>query len=265
MRAVTTKDFLSSGRRRRAIFEKVHSDVKSNAGHPGLLGYLVANEISSTMVRWYGVRRVTEFVENMINVGRDADDDVLFSYASYPPTEYLLPTNMDFYTFNVSLHRRNDFDRYLARLQNLTEDRPLIMGEFGMDTLRHPEEEQAELLSWHIESVVRGGLAGTFLYTWTDEWWCNGQDITDWAFGLTTRERKPKKALSTVKTLFAERESMTRKIKLPRYPKVSVIVCSYNGAKTLDRCLESLKHLDYPDYEVILVDDGSKLARQRST
>ena len=42
------------------------------------------------------MRRVTEFVENMINIGRDADDDVLFSYASYPPTEYLLPTNMDF-------------------------------------------------------------------------------------------------------------------------------------------------------------------------
>src|SRR4029077_13396915 len=251
-------DFLSSGRRRREIFAKVHSDVNSNAGHPGLLGYLVANEISSTMVRWYGVRRVTEFVENMINIGRDADDDVLFSYASYPPTEYLLPTNMDFYTFNVYLHRRNDFDRYLARLQNLVEDRPLIMGEFGMDTLRHPEEEQAEMLSWHIESVVRGGLAGTFLYTWTDEWWCNGQDITDWAFGLTTRERKPKKALSTVRALFADRESMTQKVKLPAYPKVSVIVCSYNGAKTLDRCLESLRHIEYPDYEVILVDDGSK-------
>ena len=54
--------------------------------------------------------------ENIIYVGRDADDDVLFSYASYPPTEYLLPTNMDFYTFNVYLHRRSDFERYLARL-----------------------------------------------------------------------------------------------------------------------------------------------------
>ena len=251
-------DFLSSGRRRREIFAKVHSDVNSNAGHPALLGYLVANEISSTMVRWYGVRRVTEFVENMINIGRDADDDVLFSYASYPPTEYLLPTNMDFYTFNVYLHRRSDFDRYLARLQNLAEDRPLIMGEFGMDTLRHSEKEQAEILAWHIESVVRGGLAGTFLYTWTDEWWCNGQDITDWAFGLTTRERLPKEALSRVKSLFAGPESVTRKISLPHYPKVSVIVCSYNGAKTLERCLESLRRIEYPDYEVILVDDGSK-------
>jgi glycosyltransferase involved in cell wall biosynthesis len=251
-------DFLSSAKRRREIFEKVHHDVKSNAGHPALFGYLVANEISSTMVRWYGVNKVTEFVETMINVGREVDADALYSYASYPPTEYLLPANMDFYTFNVYLHRQEEFDRYLARLQNLAEDRPLIMGEFGMDTIRHPEEEQAEMLRWHVESVVRGGLAGTFLYTWTDEWWCNGQEITDWAFGITTREREPKKAFSTVRETFSSQESMTRRVKLPSYPKVSIIVCSYNGAKTLDRCLESLKQLEYPDYEVILVDDGSK-------
>ena len=137
------------------------------------------------------------------------------------PTEYLLPTNMDFYTFNVYLHRRSDFDRYLARLQNLAEDRPLIMGEFGMENAFGTREGTSRNTSWHIESVVRGGLAGTFLYTWTDEWWCNGQDITDWAFGLTTRERLPKEALSRVKSLFAGPESVTRKISLPHYPKVS--------------------------------------------
>lgn len=251
-------DFLSTHKRRREILEKVHSDVKMNAGHPGLMGYLVANEISSLMVRWYGVRRVTEFVEALINTGRNADGEVLFSYASYPPTEYLLPSNMDFYTFNVYLHRQADFDKYLARLQNLAEDKPLIMGEFGMDTIRHPQEEQAEMLSWHMESVVRGGLAGTFVYTWTDEWWCNGQAITDWAFGITDADRKPKLAYHTVKQLYAGTEPMTDRVRLPKYPKVSVIVCSYNGAKTLDRCLESLKHVNYPDYEVILVDDGSK-------
>ena len=104
---VGTKCGLSkSGKRRRRSSRKSISDVKSNAGHPGLFGYLVGNEIPTTMVRWLGVRRVTEFVENMINVGRDADDDVFFSYASYPPTEYLLPQNLDFYTFNVYLHRR---------------------------------------------------------------------------------------------------------------------------------------------------------------
>src|SRR5262249_8589357 len=43
---------------------------------------------------------------------------------------------------------------------------------------------------------------------------------------------------------------------LPRYPKVSVIVVCYNGERTLRACLDSLQRLNYPDYEVILVDDG---------
>ena len=251
-------EFLKDRRIRREAEEAVAEGVRRNAGHPAVFAYLVGNEIPSTMVRWLGARQVTEFIENLINIGRDADDDVLFSYASYPPTEYLLPQNTDFTTFNVYLHRQSDFESYLARLQNLVEEKPLILGEFGMDTIRHAEEEQSGMLHWHIESVVRAGLAGTIVYAWTDEWFRGGQEIADWAFGLVRRDRTPKLAFGTVKELFAGDEPMIRKVKLPRYPKVSIVVCSYNGAKTLDRCLESLKHIDYPDYEVILVDDGSK-------
>ena len=250
--------FLQEPKIRREIVESVRRDTSALAGHPAVLGYLVGNEIPSNMVRWLGVRRVTEFVEYLMEIGRQEDPGKLFSYASFPPTEYLLPQNADFYTFNVYLHRREDFERYLARLQNLAEDRPLVMGEFGMDTIRHSQEEQAEMLRWHIESVVRGGLAGTVLYSWTDEWFRGGQEITDWAFGLTTRERNPKKAFFVVQSLFAEEAPMPRKVRLPAYPKVSVIVCSYNGGATLEDCLSSLRHLEYPNYEVVLVDDGSK-------
>ena len=65
-------------------------------------------------------------------------------------------------------------------------------------------------------------------------------------------------AFQTVRHLFFGDGSMTSRVRLPSYPKVSVVVCSYNGAKTLGRCLASLKQVDYPDYEVVLVDDGSK-------
>jgi glycosyltransferase involved in cell wall biosynthesis len=34
-----------------------------------------------------------------------------------------------------------------------------------------------------------------------------------------------------------------------------VIVCSYNGGKTLRDCLDSLDELNYPDYEIVLVDE----------
>ena len=250
-------EILKDAKIRNEAKKAVREGVSKNAGHPAVFGYLVGNEIPSTMVRWLGARQVTEFVEQLIAIGRAADPRALFSYASYPPTEYLLPQNSDFVTFNVYLHRQDDFERYLARLQNLAEDKPLILGEFGMDTIRHAESEQAEMLRWHIESVVRGGLAGTIVYAWTDEWFRGGQEILDWSFGLVRRDRSPKPAWETVKSLFYGEGSMTSRVKLRDYPKASVVVCSYNGAKTLDRCLTSLKEINYPSYEVILVDDGS--------
>ena len=42
----------------------------------------------------------------------------------------------------------------------------------------------------------------------------------------------------------------------------SVIVCSYNGARTMGETLSALERLDFPDYEVIVIDDGSTDACQ---
>ena len=250
-------EFLRDRKTRHEIAEALRIAVSENAGHEALFGYLVGNEISSTMVRWLGVRRVTEFIERLIQIGRAIDPNALFSYATYPPTEYLLPQNVDFCCFNVYLHDQRDFECYLLRLQNLTGERPLILGEFGMDTIRHSQEEQAEMLGWHMDSVVKCGLAGTIFFTWTDEWFTGGQEISDWAFGIVTREREPKKSFYTLKEKLGRENSALPHRRLPRAPFVSVIVCSYNGGRTLAACLDSLGKLNYPDYEIILVDDGS--------
>jgi O-antigen biosynthesis protein len=250
-------EFLRQRSTRKQIAETVRAAVKKHAGHPAIFGYLVGNEISSTIARWLGAGRVIEFVEELIRIGRAIDPDSLFSYATYPPTEYLLPQNADFCCFNVYLHNQRDFEAYLLRLQNLTGEHPLILGEFGMDTIRHSQDEQAEMLGWHIDSVVKCGLAGTIFFTWTDEWFTGGEEITDWAFGIVTRERKPKKAFYTLEEKLGRNNSTLPHRPLPRAPFVSVIVCSYNGGRTLAVCLDSLGKLNYPGYEVILVDDGS--------
>jgi GT2 family glycosyltransferase len=250
-------EFLRRKTLRQQITQMVRTSVAANRGHPAIFGYLVGNEIASTMIRWLGVQRVTEFVEHLIRIGRETDPNVLYSYASFPPTEFLLPQNSDFSCFNVYLHDQDAFERYLLRLQNLSEDRPLILGEFGMDTIRHTQEEQAEMLGWHIDSVVKCGLAGTIFFTWTDEWFTGGQEITDWAFGLVTHAREPKKSFFLLRDKLGQDNAALPHRPLPSYPFVSIIVCSYNGAKTLEECLESLGRIDYPNYEVILVDDGS--------
>src|SRR5260370_529121 len=250
-------ELLSERAMRKQIADNVRAAVKAHAGHPAIFGYLVGNEISSPMARWLGARRVIEFVEQLIRIGRGIDPDALFSYATYPPTEYLLPQNADFCCFNVYLHNQRDFEGYLLRLQNLCSEHPLILGEFGMDTIRHSEDEQAEMLGWHVDSVIKCGLAGTVLFTWTDEWFTGGQEITDWAFGIVTRERKAKKAFYTLQEKPGRSDFALPHRALPRAPFVSVIVCSYNGGHTLAACLDSLSKLNYPEYEVIVVDDGS--------
>lgn len=41
------------------------------------------------------------------------------------------------------------------------------------------------------------------------------------------------------------------------YPKVSIIILNWNGKEDTIECLDSLKHITYPNYEILLVDNGS--------
>lgn len=41
-------------------------------------------------------------------------------------------------------------------------------------------------------------------------------------------------------------------------PKVAIIILNWNGWEDTIECLESLFQIDYPDYEIIVVDNGSK-------
>ena len=41
-------------------------------------------------------------------------------------------------------------------------------------------------------------------------------------------------------------------------PMVSIIVPIYNASKTLARCVDSILNQEYTDFELLLMDDGSK-------
>jgi GT2 family glycosyltransferase len=172
---------------------------------------------------------------------------------NFPSTEYLQLPFVDFVSFNVYLEEQERLEAYLARLHNIAEDRPVIMAEIGLDSIRNGEDAQAQGLDWQVQTTFAAGCAGTFIFSWTDEWFRNGQDIEDWAFGLTNRDRHPKPALAAVRRAFAE---APLPLDLP-WPRISVVVCSYNGELTLPDCFEGLLKLEYPNYEVIVVDDGS--------
>lgn len=246
--------FLDSVASQRAARHAVRAAVTATRGHPALFAYSVVNEISAEITRWSGVKRVEAFINELVDEARQADPDCLCTFTSFPPTEFLRPEAIDFVCFNVYLHEPVAFAGYLARLQTLAGEKPLVLGEFGMDSIREGEPRQCEFLQWQIELAFRNGLAGTVLFSFTDDWWRGGMQIEDWGFGLTTRERRPKESFAVVRHQYHAAPYFP----LPRTPKVSVVVATYNGARTLRTCLESLARLNYPNYEVIVVDDGSK-------
>src|SRR5262249_35725090 len=110
-----------------------------------------------------------------------------------------------------------------------------------------------EVLDWQIRTAFAAECAGAFVYSWTDEWHRAGEEVYDWQFGLTRRDRSPKLALATVRVAFAETPFSRQR----RWPRISVVVCSCNGSRTICETLEKLGHLEYPDFEVIVIDDGS--------
>ncbi|MFO0965414.1 MAG: glycoside hydrolase family 2 TIM barrel-domain containing protein [Gemmataceae bacterium] len=150
--------FLESEAAQRDAREAVRRAAALGRRHASVLAYSIGNEIPPDVLRWHGPKRVQRFLAELTDVARQADPAGLVTYASYPPTEFLQAPFVDFATFNVYLHDRETFRRYLFRLQNMIGDRPLVLGELGMDTLRHDELEQAAFLAGHTSETRLMGL-----------------------------------------------------------------------------------------------------------
>jgi GT2 family glycosyltransferase len=245
--------FLEEPRHARDIAARVARQVHECQAHPAILCYAVGNEIPASIVRWHGKREVERFLERLYWEAKASDPGGLFTYVNYPSTEYLELPFLDLVAFNVFLEDEATFESYLARLQNLSGDRPLLVTEVGLDSRRNGADAQARALSWQVRHAFATGAAGVFVFSWTDEWHRGGNEVTDWDFGLVDRQRRPKPSLGVISKAFT---SAPFGVDGP-WPKISVVVCTHNGERTLPECLGRAAQLAYPDFEVIVVDDGS--------
>ena len=236
------------------IRNQIAVGVESCKQHPAVIAFLIGNEIPPDIVRWHRPDRVRAFLQELYDIVKRLSPDVLVSYANFPPTEYLDLDFLDFISFNIYLHREKDFRRYLSRLQNLAKDKPLVLTEFGIDSMREGAAEQAQILSWQVRAAFESGVAGTSIFAWTDDWFTGGFQVEDWAFGLVDRERHKKPAYHAVQKFY----SVQLPPPLDHPPRISVVICAYNAERTMDACLASLRALHYPNYEVVVVNDGSK-------
>ncbi len=248
--------FLDDRALTRRMRHELTATVRRLAAHPAALLFALGNEIPAGVVRWHGARRVEAFLRSLYDEVKAAAPAALLTYVNYPPTEYLDLDVFDVCAFNVYLHRERDLRAYLARLQHIAGARPLLLAEAGADSIREGGEGQAAITAAHLRAAFAEGACGAIAFAWTDEWWRGGHAVTDWAFGLVDEARQPKPALHAVSRVFAGAPFPDEA--RAAWPRVSVVVCAYDAVATIDDCLRSLAALTYPDYEVIVVNDGSR-------
>lgn len=235
--------------------DHVRQTARELGNHPAVLALSVVNELPVDVVRFQGRHRTERFIEELLTIAKNEAPECLVTFVNFPTTEFLEVQGADFTCFNVYVHDDEKFGEYLDRLQHIAGNKPLILGEYGIDSQRESEADQAALLATHLRRVFRHGLAGSVIFAYTDDWFTGGHQIKDWFFGVTRADRTAKPAAIAVKDVWAKLPDAV--LSGAGTPQVSVVVCSYNGSRTLRKCLDSLVWLEYPHYEIILVDDGS--------
>jgi len=248
--------FLDNRALKRQIRREIVRQVAALGSHPASMLFALGNEIPASVVRWHGRSRVERFLRDLYDDAKAACPRSLFTYVNFPPTEFLDLSFFDVCAFNVYLHQEASLRAYLARLQHIAGHQPLLLAEAGADSYREGCEGQAAITAMHVRAAFEEGACGAVAFAWTDEWWRGGFDVEDWAFGLVDRERRPKPAAAAVADAF--RNAPFSPEARRTWPRVSVVVCAYNAADTLDDCLTALDHQTYPDYEVLVVNDGSR-------
>jgi GT2 family glycosyltransferase/DNA-binding beta-propeller fold protein YncE len=248
--------FLDNRALKRGIRRELTAKVVELGDHPAVLTFALGNEIPPGVVRWHGRMRVERFLRSLYESAKSVSSESLFTYVNFPPTEFLDLPFFDICAFNVYLHREAELRAYLARLQHIAGQKPLLLAEAGADSIREGDDGQAEITAMHIRAAFEEGACGAIAFAWTDEWWRGGHAVDDWKFGLVDRDRRTKPAAFAVAAAF-DNAPFSRD-RQRAWPKISVVVCAYNAADTLEDNLRSLDRLTYPDYEVILVNDGSK-------
>lgn len=185
---------------------------------PLLLGILIADRIPSMLVRWMGPRRMQRALGELIELGEKAAPHCQFGYRNFAPTDYLRPPGQDLVSFCVDLEDREALHGILQRLQIQAGDLPLVVNASPRDL-----EEQR----WFLDECSKAGVAGIEI----------AGDPTALAESLPDSEEFLPESKET--------------------PLISVVVCTHRRHRLLRGCLESLNRLDYPNVEVVVVNDGN--------
>jgi GT2 family glycosyltransferase len=229
---------LFSRRAYRSAIADLGQRVTNLRSYPAVISYLLDCPVDPDELRARGLQMVRTRLARMVAAVREADPHRMVGVKHRAGTIGVASRDEDFIYAVMSPLTLSELRRLATRVHNLAGDRPLLL-EFA-----RPTPAQDELIAYGFAL----GAAGVAV-----------QGAVDYR-SLNPRERASlsMKMLQASELLPFLALNGTCPPQPPRTPKVSVVICAYNAERTMRKCLESLRRLDYPNFEVIIVDDGSR-------
>jgi len=217
----------------RAIKTQLSARVRALNGRAGLIGYLIDCPVGQDFLKLHGLEGFRRRLRGLIAALRDAAPESLIAVKHRPSSRGCALLEEDLIYSVVPPLSPAGLKEYVTGLHNLAEARPIVI-EF-----EQASADQDDLVAYAF-GLGAGGVVAPIVQT------------------------APRADLMALKMLTAGElmPFLTLNGSCPphpaRTPMVSVVICAYNAERTMRPCLESLRKLDYPNYEVVIVDDGSR-------
>ncbi|HUO06529.1 MAG TPA: glycosyltransferase [Candidatus Binataceae bacterium] len=201
--------------------------------HPALAGFLIDCPISQDELRVVGLANVRRRLRAAVRAIKSRAPEAMAAIKVRPETICSSILEEDFLYGEIPALAPVEIRDFVVTLHNLAEARPVVI-EFAQAS---PGQDEAVAVAFGTGAagVVAPPVPAPVSNDWLGVRMMRAADVMPFVTLNGTCPPRPAKL-----------------------PMVSVVICAYNAERTMRACLESLRKLDYPNFEVVIVDDGSR-------
>lgn len=215
-----------------AQLSSVTNRVKALKQSKALLGWVIGNEIPENALLKYGNRFYEQTIHKIYDAIKKIDSDHPVTHSNWPLGKSLDLSFLDIISFNVypvwpTEVISRGYGNYIHDiLQPKAAAKPLLITEFGINSLESGDEGQARTIRSCWEEIKKQNTCGGIVFSFADEWWKNydnpvrpdnywlrkpaandeakhDEDPEEY-YGVMTSDRKPKKAYYAVQAMYGE-------------------------------------------------------------
>jgi len=228
-----TADELTRSRGWKSVVSRIAHTANIFATHPALVGYVLDCEIGQDALRAGGLENARRRVRGVVKTIKGYAPEAIVGIKVRPETLALSILEQDFLYAEIPALEPVEIRDFVVALHNVAEARPVVI-EFKQAS---PGQDEAVAVAFGTGAagVVAPPVPAPVSHDWLGVRMMRASDVMPFVTLNGVCPPRPTKM-----------------------PMVSVVICAYDAERTMRDCLESLRRLDYPNFEVVIVDDGSR-------